>query len=213
MGIAHATPHHRGRARPLEHRTDCTIRPGAPCGSPYKILSFGTSALFLPVLALLLLAACAGPTLPDGQEATPEAWAAFMDSGSNARTDADWNDIDAAVAAGASRVEMAVVSANEGPTRAGAPGDTRERIFTLKTIRDEPAWVTITKAASAPASADPSPLEDASATRVAGSDGAEALLLRAKVGRFGDRQRETALLQSISRRLTQLKGRDSAPLD
>lgn len=136
-----------------------------------------------------------------------------MDSGSSTRTDADWNDIDAAVAAGASKVEMAVVSANDGPTRAGTPGDTRERIFKLKTIGDEPAWVTIAKAAAAPGSADPSPLDGASSARVSATDGADALVLRAKVGRFGDRQRETALLQAISRRLTQLKGRDSAPLD
>jgi hypothetical protein len=164
----------------------------------------------LPVLGLLALGACAGPTLPDGQEGTPEAWAAFMDSGSSARADADWNDIDAAVSAGASKVEMAVVSANAGPTPAGAEGDTRQRLFTLKTVRDEPAWVMVTRA---PGTSDPSPLDEGSSAKVTGPAGSQAILLRAKVGRFGDRTRETALLRGISRRLGQLAGKDAAPLD
>lgn len=94
---------------------------------------------------------------------------------------------------------MAVLSANRA--------DEAQRIFELKTVSDQPAWLLVTRNADAAG-------ESSSITLGRESGGApENLVLRAKVSRFGDPERERALLRAVAHRLQQLKGREWYPLD
>jgi hypothetical protein len=147
-------------------------------------LPIGKAAFFA-----LFLAGCAAPSLPSVQNGA-SSWAAFLADGSREELPADWDDIDAAVMIGASRSEMAVVAANRGPTP-GAAGDPCERIFKLKTIRDEPAWLRVTRS---------------------GDQRSPHIVMHAKVGRSGDEQREKEFLRHVSARLEELHGRATAPL-
>jgi len=97
----------------------------------------------------------------------------------------DWDDVAPAVRVGASECEMAVVSAS-------APDAKGVQEFTLVTLSDEPATVRT----EAIGDTDPRPVR-----------------VWARVGTFGDVARERALLREVERRLTQLRGRDWAPLD
>lgn len=152
--------------------------------SPIFRLHVGASAV-----VALFLTGCSGPSLPAGADTT--SWNDFLVSGAIQRLPADWDDIDAAVMVGAARSEMAVAAANPGPSLGGGVGDPTQRLFELKTIRDEPAWLMITRA---PDSHD------------------TELVMRAKVGRFGDEKREKDLLREVAARLEQLRGRAVAPL-
>ncbi len=104
--------------------------------------------------------------------------------GQRERIVADWNDTDAAVDLAASNSEMAVVSMGTN--------DTGERVYVLRTIRDEPAWLTLRRTRDAEQSA---PLE-----------------ITARVGRFGDSGQEYRLLRELRRRLTDLHGVATSPI-
>ncbi len=101
--------------------------------------------------------------------------------------------------AAASKVEMGVLSKNKGPGWDGEGGDLTRRVFRLKTVRDDPVLLEITREPPGSAAIDP---------HVAGP-----VLMRAKVGLFGDREREELLLRAVGSRLHQLKGREWYPLD
>lgn len=94
---------------------------------------------------------------------------------------ADWNDVTASVDLGASRSEMTLVRV-ESETQSSV-------LYLLRTIRDEPAWL----AAELEHASDPA----GEGTR---------LVLRAKVGRFGDPERESGLLANVRSRLRELGG-------
>ncbi len=93
---------------------------------------------------------------------------------------ADWNDIDAAVDLAASKNEMAV----EG---SASPNDDT-RVYHLRTVGDEPTWVTVRR------------IDDAGGVEITVS-----------VGRFGSRDQERSLAETIRARLQTLRGRDYAP--
>lgn len=110
---------------------------------------------------------------------------------------------------------MAVISSNPGPGRDGTGGDPLRRLFVLKAVTDEPAWLLITRAGAAPTSDDPhDALMDAIAATgsLASLARPEPLVLRAKVGHFGNPDRERALLRALTARLEALRGVDWHPL-
>ncbi|MBC7773458.1 MAG: hypothetical protein H7210_13255 [Pyrinomonadaceae bacterium] len=94
---------------------------------------------------------------------------------------ADWNDVDAAVQHAASVSEMAFVGAGTN--------DAGQRVCELRTIREETAWIIIERS-------------------VEGDPAGESirLTLQAKVGRFGNAEREALLLSSVRARLRKLHG-------
>lgn len=145
----------------------------------------------LGLIAATLAQGCAG------SGARSEAWEnealSEVAGGSELLVSADWDDIDAAVDVGVSQVEMAVVSRNAGPGWGGRGGDPVRRLFELKTVRDEPAWLEVSRGTS--------------------GDAVSRVALRAKVGRFGDKKREGALLRAVGQRLEVLHGKDWYPLD
>ena len=100
---------------------------------------------------------------------------------------ADWDDLNAAMAVAAERTEMAVVRASD-PT-----GDGLTRRFELRTVAAETVEVIVTRSE-------------------ADTDQPQAIVVRAKVGRFGDPEREAALLGALRRRLEQLRGVDFSPV-
>lgn len=127
------------------------------------------------VCVFVLYTGCAAPE---------EHSAATLGSGSRVESSGDWNDIDAAVLVGVSRVEMAIVEiVEESPNR---------RLFRLTTAREEPARLTVTR-------------EQTSAEAV-------RVTLEAVVGRFGDEARERGLMAAVGERLMALKGVDYAPI-
>jgi hypothetical protein len=133
--------------------------------------------------------------------------------------EADWNDIDAAVDAAATHGEMGVLSRNPGPTWGGQGGDQLRRSFHLKTVRDEPVLLEITRGVPPPQPA--AGAEDPHHAMVVAfsmpsqpdSDAPVLLDLCVKVGRFGHPEREQHLLRAIAHRLDQLKGVETFPSD
>lgn len=125
---------------------------------------------------LVLLAACSSvPSFPEHAE----------QYGRTESMTADWNDIDAAVDLAASESELMIQSA-------GADNPD-ERIYLLRSIRDEPVWLRV--------------------RRPAGQDESASLELTARVGRFGDLAREREFLSNLRRRLGQLHGVGTHPID
>lgn len=102
----------------------------------------------------------------------------------------DWDKVDASVAVGVSKVEMAVVS-----QRDSAPN---ERVYELVTSTDEPARLTVRRTDGAGAAARAS--------------GPQVIDLFAQVGRFGNAEREKALIRAVRARLGDLAGVDFAPI-
>jgi len=97
----------------------------------------------------------------------------------------DWDDIEAAVLAAASEREMALVRADSI--------DEQTLAYRLRTIGAEPAVLMI---------------------RRTGEKGGRARVqARCAVGRFGDPRRERALLDAFARRLRDLAGVRTRPLD
>lgn len=147
---------------------------------------------------MLALAACLGVAACTSSPTSPSPLAAAADPGTvtpGPRDDGpiqrvvrgDWNDAEAAAIAAAVACEMAVL-------RASRP--TEDLLtFSLTTIRDEPAALVLTRM-------DPADTAEPSNGLIG---------LRAKVGRFGDPDRESALMAAVTHRLSQLAGRDSAP--
>ena len=118
----------------------------------------------------------------------------------------NWNDVDAAVDAGARAAEMAVV------TRRLDEGE-RTRTYELVTVHDEPARLTATVRAGG---ADvPSARGSPTRHRTGGTpmpQGAGPIELTASVGRFGDTTQERRLLRAVRVRIEMRSGVDSAPL-
>ncbi|MFA6046217.1 MAG: hypothetical protein WC718_14635 [Phycisphaerales bacterium] len=97
----------------------------------------------------------------------------------------DWEDVGPAALVAASQCEMAIVRWPET-----VPGSVRE--MELVTTGDEPAELRFEAASST----DPRPME-----------------VLCKVGTYGDVARERDLLDRVSHRLEQLKGKDWAPVE
>ena len=97
----------------------------------------------------------------------------------------DWDDVDAAVETAAGQSEMAELLVE-------AVSD-RERVYTLRTIRDETAKLVVRRGPGAGVNGVPIQLE-------------------ARVGAFGDASQEQRLLRAMTRRLEDLKGVDFAPV-
>ncbi len=102
------------------------------------------------------------------------------------RVDADWVDVEAAVAVALGKSELVKV-------RLERPDPSR-LIYTLRTSRDEPATLTIDRL-DGPETADP-----------------VRMRLACRVGRFGDTLREEVFLALVAARLEQLRGVEVAPL-
>lgn len=103
----------------------------------------------------------------------------------------DWDDVDAAVEAAVSKVQMTVVSSDDG--EGSGPW-----VYQLVTITDEPARLVVRRP---PGSAAPA--------RVRGT---ETLQIEASVGRFGNPRQERALIAALRERLGDLAGVDFAPI-
>jgi hypothetical protein len=210
---AAGSPPPRRAQTPHEHRRDCTSTRTIHPVDTNKERSERRSARNWPIAAL----ACFCIPLLTGCTGAPQTTQfSSTSSDSTLGVEADWNDIDAAVAVAVGRVEMAVVSAN--PRRSPFPeaDGATSRTFELKTVRDEPAWLLITRGDTTPG-ADPRhrAMMDALDTAPAPSTppAPEMLVMRARVGRFGHAERELALLRAVAHRLEQLKGVETFPVD
>lgn len=105
----------------------------------------------------------------------------------------DWDDVEAALEVALSSAELAVIgkaALHVVPAETNEIS-TRRVAFDLVTVGDEPAAVRF----AALRTGDPTPIE-----------------VFARIGRFGDVQLEDRLLAAIAHRLTQLEGKDFAPL-
>jgi hypothetical protein len=95
----------------------------------------------------------------------------------------DWDDVGAAVLVGVEAAECVVHRQTEdGPRRA---------VFELRTVRDEPGELVAERSGDA----ETGPIR-----------------LRARLGRFGDPQREELVLRATARRLERLRGVEFAPV-
>jgi hypothetical protein len=121
----------------------------------------------------------------------------LLPSASTSEVNADYDDIDAAVAVAAGKNEMAVLWSNQ---RSESP-----RRFYLKTVRDEPVYLFIGRQ---PSFEPPRP----SQRNQTGAKPPEDLVMRCTVGRWGDDRREEDLLDAIEDRLDELRGKDAAPI-
>lgn len=104
-----------------------------------------------------------------------------------AEVSADWDDIEAAVAGALGQSELVGVRLDRS--------DPDRLVYTLRTRRDEPAVLAVTRLDS-PGSPDP-----------------VRLGLACSVGRFGDAAREREFLGLVAARLEQLRGVAVAPLE
>jgi hypothetical protein len=99
----------------------------------------------------------------------------------------DWSDVEAAMEVSAARAEVAVVSSTLTPGLI---------VFEVLAATDEAGEVVVTREGG-----------------VDGGTGEDVpIRLEARVGRFRDRVREGRLLDALSRRLEQLRGRAVAPV-
>ena len=99
--------------------------------------------------------------------------------------EADWADAEAAVSAALGKSELVKV-------RLKRPDPSR-LVYTLRTSRDEPAVLTITRGEGV---ADPVPM-----------------FLTCSIGRFGDPRREREFLALVAQRLGELRGVEVAPIE
>ncbi len=98
---------------------------------------------------------------------------------------ADWNDVDAALETGAKAAQVAVVGVERSENRI---------VYLVVTHTDEPGRLIV--------------------ERIAGQGaGSPAVRLEAHIGRFGDPAREGDFMGHVAKRLMDLHGRDTAPLD
>jgi len=97
---------------------------------------------------------------------------------------ADWNDVDAAVEVGVPRAEMAVIF-DETPSP-------DERVFSVKDIADERGTLRIWRTSG---------------------DATPEIKLEARVGLFGEPEKERKLLECVCARLEELKGVEWAPVE
>lgn len=134
--------------------------------------------LAIPLACLVLLAGCSGGDARAIPEPLPNAAAT--------QTQADWDDVRAAVTAALGKSELVLV-------RLDTP-EPDQLAYTLRTSRDEPASLTVRRLDPADS---PDPVH---------------LALTCSVGRFGDADREREFLALVAERLEQLKGVEVAPI-
>jgi len=96
--------------------------------------------------------------------------------------DGDWSDVNVAVSAAALQMEMTILDGQPETLEGDAIPDPDSREYRLRSVTDRPAWVRV---------------------RRAEGPGYE---VSAKVGRFGDPDREEELIGWISLRLVDLTG-------
>lgn len=154
-----------------------------------RLIRRSTRGLWLSGLPLAALLALAMPLAGCAGDAVPPEPRLPQDAESPQRAEvvADWDDVQAAVTVALNRTELVKVSA-QGPT-----ADSFE--VRLRSSLDEPGLLTVRRAAP-PGQPDPVPIT-----------------LTARVGRFGDPPRERQFLDLIVRRLGQLRGVETAPLE
>ena len=114
--------------------------------------------------------------------------------GESGRSEAEWEDLTAAVRYVTDRNEMAVVSVAAGSFERDGVGY-RVRTYSIVTARDEPVWVRFE-----------APSEGAMRLRELAASRPSSVVVR--VGRFGDDRRESELLGSILDRLDALRAID-----
>jgi hypothetical protein len=100
---------------------------------------------------------------------------------------APWRDIVPAVQVAVRQTELTIVSIE--------PGDRGGVIFELQSIAAEPGRLIATPAATMPDDRTPIPIR-----------------LEARIGLFGNQERQDALLRAVMARLGQLHGREWAPV-
>lgn len=105
---------------------------------------------------------------------------------------ADWSDLEAAMEVAAPRAELAILSTTIGPTLIR---------FEVLAATDEAGEVLATRL----------PPTDSLPTNTHGEN--IEISLTARIGRFGDTSREIAILDALSKRLSQLHAKATAPLD
>ncbi len=157
--------------------------------APLRIAVVAAAAL-IGTLAASLAGGCSGPSTGNGLMAT---------RGETAMVIADWNDVDAAVLHGVQISEMGIVET--------LPAEADRRVFRLRTIGDEPAVLIVSRSTGARATRG---VEGVGATT--GLGGPEGIKLEARVGRFGNREKEQRLVNAVRARLGRLSGVDYAPL-
>ena len=134
-------------------------------------------------LAVACAAALGAMAACDSKFRAAPAGVPLAGGGHSVTVRADWDDLDSAVLVGVGAAETAVL---EWPEVSDNP-----RVYRLTTIHDEPGALT--------ASGSPGP-------------GPSEVRLEARLGRFGDAERERLLLGAIRRRLLQLAGVGAAPI-
>ncbi len=96
----------------------------------------------------------------------------------------EWDDVHAAVLVGAEKSECAIVKVYEPSPDV--------RLFRLETVRSETAWLEV--------------------SRISEGEGGAEVRMQARIGRFGDVERERALMARIAERLRRLAGVDYRPV-
>lgn len=112
---------------------------------------------------------------------------------------AKWSDVEPALEVAVRRVEMAIVDREIGPDLLR---------FELLTAGAEPGWLTARPSPLTPPTLRSTP----SGTPSAADEGEVPITLETRVGLFGDVVRERQLLSALERRLSQLRGREWAPV-
>lgn len=163
------------------------MRSSVSCWGSFRISGVARGLRVCLVVSLVpgsLLSGCSGPSdrlQPAGLGATTSASPVQM------TTDADWDDLQAAVGFALARTELVRVSVTR-------PTDDRVE-FGLRSSRDEPGLLV--------------------ATREEGWSGGDPVLitLTCTIGRFGDPAREQRFLTLVVERLEQLQGVEIAPIE
>jgi hypothetical protein len=176
-GTGEPRPDHAGPRAP----TTNPIAASTPPESPIPGLSSGPGGLRAALLGAFLAATLAACSSTAPRTRLP----ADASSPHQVQTNADWDDLEPAVALALGRTELVRL-------RIDRPEPGRVE-FVLRSSRDEPARLTAERLAP-PDTPDPVDIR-----------------LTCTVGRFGDPARERQFLDLIVRRLTQLRGVETAP--
>lgn len=129
-------------------------------------------------IRLLFTIACGGLLAVAGCASEPPEVGGILAGAPVAEGTGNWNDIHAAVLVAAEKSDSAIVKVYE-------PAPDR-RLFRLQTVRSEIVWLEV--------------------TRVDAPDGVAEVRMRARIGRFGDVERERALMRRVAERLKRLEG-------
>lgn len=160
------------------------------------------TGLICPVFTILI--ACWGcqtrSARPNRPALDPQRRVLIVDStGTRTTVQADWDDLDAALDVGFSAIEAALLQKDQPQ-----PGLV---VCSLVTILDDEGVVEFQQLDPPPSAPSPDAARDPSPT------GPVTIQIRASIGRFGEQhQSERTLVQTIRRRLIQLRGKDAAPV-